>query len=121
MLLISTGIAIDQKDSEELLDASQIGSRSMDAFITDRLSEGSKISIFDPIKKLKLASFHSVSKKKVIKTKTKTVALQFSKDLFSKVAETVTCLSFGTPPIVFGRRRWHLKENDKVIIASQAR
>ena len=82
LLLISTGIAIDQKDSEELLDAFQIGSRSMDAFITDRLSEGSKISIFDPIKKLKLASFNSVSKKKVIKTKTKTVALQFSKDLF---------------------------------------
>ena len=58
----------------------------MDAFITDRLSEGSKLSIFDPIKKLKLASFHSSSKKKVIKTKTKTVALQFSRDLFSKVA-----------------------------------
>ena len=45
-----------------------------------------KVSIFDPIKKLKLASFHSLSKKKVIKTKTKTVALQSSKDLFSNVA-----------------------------------
>ena len=43
LLSISTGIAIDQTDSEELLDAFQIGSRSMDSFITDRLSEGSKL------------------------------------------------------------------------------
>ena len=58
----------------------------METFITERLSEESERSIFDSIKWQKLATFKNLNKKQVTKTKSKTISLQTSKDLFSKVA-----------------------------------
>ena len=58
----------------------------METFITERLSEESEHSIFDSIKRQKLATFKNLNKKQVTKTKSKTISLQTSKDLFSKVA-----------------------------------
>ena len=86
LLSISTGIAIDEKASGEILSAFEIGSKAMETFIAERLLEGSERSIFDPIKRLKLATFDNLNKKQIAKTKNKTISLQTSKDLFSKVA-----------------------------------
>ena len=86
LLSISTGIVVDQKASSDLLNAFQIGIRSMNTFMTSRFSEASNLSIFDPIKRLRLATFNNLCKKKVIQTKTKIISLETSKDLFSNVA-----------------------------------
>ena len=86
LLSISTGIAIEQKVSEDILGAFKIGTKSMNTFITDRLSEKSEGTLFDPIKKLKLGTFDTISKKKIIKTKSKIISSQSSKYLFAKVA-----------------------------------
>ena len=59
----------------------------MDDFIQKRL-EGDKTqtNFFDPISKMKLATFWSLRKIKICQTKNKVIALKSSKDLFGKIA-----------------------------------
>jgi len=58
----------------------------MNKFNVERMIEGRSLSFFDTLSKQKLATFVSWNKKKVIKSKAKTISIANSRDLFSKVA-----------------------------------
>ena len=81
---LSTGIQETDKVTQDMLKACDLGQQSMEAFLTDRLCN-SESSIFDPTKKLKLATFATINKKKICKLKGKEISLKSSKDLFCKV------------------------------------
>ena len=84
---ISTGIEIQQSLSDDILAAKEKGQEVMDDFIQKRLEEYKPQSnFFDPILKMKLATFSSLHKPKICKTKNKVIALKSSKDLFGKIA-----------------------------------
>ena len=85
LLSISTGIEATQEVCRDLLNAKVLGKEVMDTFIVERLDKNSEISIFYPIKKMKLSTFSSMNKKKVWKLKGKQISLKSSKDLFCKV------------------------------------
>ena len=84
LVSISTGIQTTDRVTQDMLKARDLGQKSMEAFLTDRLCN-SESSIFDPIKKLKLATFATMNKKKICKLKGKEISLRSSKDLFCKV------------------------------------
>ena len=58
----------------------------MKTFMSERLGNDPVKSNFDPIKKVKLASFSNIDKSKACKIKDKVFSLKVSKDLFSRVA-----------------------------------
>ena len=76
-----------QSLSDDILAAKEKGQEAMDDFIQKRL-EGDKPqpNFFDPISKMKLATFSSLHKTKICKTKNKVIVLKSSKDLFGKIA-----------------------------------
>ena len=84
---IYTGIEIPQSLSDDILAAKEKGQEAMDDFIQKRL-EGDKphTNFFDPISKMKLATFSSLHKTMICKTKNKVIALKSNKDLFGKIA-----------------------------------
>ena len=59
-----------------------------DGFFIQKRLEGDKpqTNFFDPISKMKLATFSSLHKTKIFKTKNNVTALKSSNDLFGKVA-----------------------------------
>ncbi len=61
---IATGITVPDDAARRVLAAYDLGKGSMESFITDRLSDESTLSLFDPIKKMKMPIF-TVGKKKV--------------------------------------------------------
>lgn len=86
LVSISTGIEVPRALSDEILNAENIGTDAMKAFMSERLGIEPVKSFFDPIKKIKLASFSNLNKTKTCKTKDKVFSLKMSKDLFAKVA-----------------------------------
>ena len=119
LLSIFTGIAIDEKASGEILSAFEIGSKAMETFIAERRLEGSERSIFDPIKRLKLATFDNLNKKQIAKTKNYFAAnkqrsiLQGSNHCSEAICgfEGFVCIPLGAPPTFSSRTRWHTEEN----------
>jgi hypothetical protein len=82
---ISTGITVPEDAAETMLTVQELGKAAMESFINDRLSDDAILSFFDPIKKMKVPGF-IVNKKKICKTRSKVVAIESSKNLFSKIA-----------------------------------
>ena len=85
-MFISTGMVVESKVSESILDAFKIRTKSLNELITNRLSEKLENTLHDPIKKLKIGTFDTLGKLKTTKTKNKIILLQSSKDLFAKRA-----------------------------------
>ena len=84
LLLISTGLSVEDKASYDILNAFQIGLKAMKTFITERLSERSERSLLNSIKRQKLPNFENLHKKQVTKNKSMIISLKASKNLFSK-------------------------------------
>ena len=85
LVSISTGIEATDKVATDLFRAYKVGKEAMQEFITNRLCKEPKLNLFDPIKKMKLATFSTMSKTKICKLKGKEISLKSSKDLFCKV------------------------------------
>ena len=86
LMSISTGILATEDVSHDLLNAKSLGKDAMNKFISERLRQDSTVSVFDPMKKMKLKTFPYLNKLKPLKIKDRTVMLQSTKDVFSKVA-----------------------------------
>ena len=65
--------------------AKHCGEEALTAFITDRLSDESKVSIYDPIKKLRLQTFSS-AQTVTVKCKDKTIQVKAIRNLFGQIA-----------------------------------
>ncbi len=59
LLCISNGLAATQSIAQDLQQAKHRGEEALTTFIVDRLGDESSVSIYDPIKKLKLQTFSS--------------------------------------------------------------
>ena len=86
LLCISIGLAATQSISRDLQQAKHCGEEALTAFITDHLSDESKISIYDPIKKLRLQTFSSLRKTVTVKCKDKTIQIKANPNLFGQIA-----------------------------------
>ena len=86
LVCISTGIVASETLSNDILNAKEEGTKSMEKFIIERLSNERDKSFYDPLKKLKLKTFRSMNKCEEFKCKDKTVTLHASKDIFLKIA-----------------------------------
>ena len=86
LVCISTGIVANETLCNEILNAKEEGTKCMEKFISERLSNERDKSFYDPLKKLKLKTFRSMNKYQEYKCKDKTVILHASKDIFFKLA-----------------------------------
>ena len=86
LVSISTGIQANEKIVHDSLNALEIGKDQMNKFVDERISINSTMSFFDPIKKSKLNTFKSMNKVTTCKTKSATISLTATADLFSKIA-----------------------------------
>ena len=65
LMSISTDILANEKVESDILSAKEKGQAGFDTFVKARLRKEKTMSIFDPIKKIKLSSFSSVNKTKI--------------------------------------------------------
>ena len=86
LLCISNGLAATESISEDLQQAKHRGEEALTAFIADRLSDEAKVSIYDPIKKLKLQTFSSLRRSIKVKCKDKTIQIKATRNLFGQIA-----------------------------------
>ena len=82
---ISTGISPPEKIKIDLLNAYETGETAMKKFIQERLVDQST-EFYDPIKKLKLATFNSLKKTVKVKTTSREVQFSFQSDIFGKIS-----------------------------------
>ena len=83
---ISAGVLANEKVESDILSAKENGQAAFDKFMKTRLSKEETMSIFDPIKKMKLSSFSSINKTKTCKVNSKIIPGQGSKELFVKIS-----------------------------------
>ena len=86
LMCILTGVVANEKVTKDMLLAETLGQAAMRKFLDIRLGEQRAVRFFDPIKKLKLATFSSMKKVKPCKVNSKIVPLQAIKDLFAKIS-----------------------------------
>ena len=72
--------------SSDMSSAKTKGKAALDEFIKSRLSDERPTFVFDPIKKMKLATFTSMNKIKACKVNSKIIPVQASKELFAKIS-----------------------------------
>ena len=75
-------ISSNQSISHNLQQTKDPGKEALTAFITERLSNKLKVSIYDPIKKLRLQTFSSLHKTVTVKCKDKTIQIKATRNLF---------------------------------------
>ncbi len=91
----------------------------MNAFHKERLSKEKSVCFFDTLKRLKLKTFSSMSKKVPVKVKDKTILLNTSKALFSRMAiiaqkrcvdpKEIFCFPLGPIPWSLADAFWKLE------------
>ena len=82
---ISNGVLATGKDRDDLLSAREKGEAAIETFIETRLLKGTTMSMFDPVKKLKLGTFSSMCKNMKTTCKNKEVSLRASTSLFAQI------------------------------------
>ena len=124
---ISTGIEIQQSLSDDILAAKEKGQEVMDDFIQKRLEEYKpQTNFFDPILKMKLATFSFLHKPKICKTKNKVIALKSSEDLFGKIAIIARKRSVDmrsheqviTKLLLFGNEKLKVAQNKSILTST---
>lgn len=86
LLSISTGIMATDRVASDMSSAKTKGKAAFDEFTKTRLTSERSMCIFDPMKKLKLATFASMNKIKACKVNSKIIPVQASKELFAKIS-----------------------------------
>ena len=85
LIALSSGILPTEEVSKDLNKAYDHGKNALDVFIKDRLVDLS-VSIYEPIKKLRLGTFSTMKKTKSVKVKGKEVQFSTQSGIFGKVA-----------------------------------
>ena len=85
LVCIFNGVLATEKVRDDLLCARKKGEIAMETFIEKRLVKGTTMSMFDPIKKLKLGTFSSMCKSVKTTCKNKEVSLRASINLFAQI------------------------------------
>ena len=67
LLNIATGVVLQEQASDRLLDAIEMGKRSMEDFISTRINTN-EVNFWDPLPKLKINTCSSAAKKTEVKT-----------------------------------------------------
>ena len=126
LLCISNGMLASIDVCEDLTNAKDIGKTKMKQFAEDRMSEGGKSSLFEPIKKLKLKTFSSMIKKRDATANKKTIPMKATKDLFGQIAlimrkrdldlKQVFCYPLGPIPWALAGVMGELKKTNKASI-----
>ena len=86
LLSISTGILANEKVTNDILSAKDLGKVAMKRFISDRLGKEREKCFYDPIKLMKLGTFATMNKTKLCKVKSRVIPIQATKDLFAKIS-----------------------------------
>ncbi|MGH0136116.1 UNVERIFIED_CONTAM: hypothetical protein FKN15_010898 [Acipenser sinensis] len=82
---IATGMALKKEDAVRLLSAKQLGEEAHNRFVENRLQNKS-LSVFDPIKKIKLPTFANINHPmKSNRGKKKTNIIKTDRELFSRL------------------------------------
>lgn len=86
LLNIATGIVLPEEVAERLVDATEIGKRSMEGFVTTRINTN-QVNFWDPLPKLKIKTFSSAMKKQPVKANTndKISTLTSDRELFGRL------------------------------------
>ena len=110
---ISAGVLANEKVESDILSAKENGQAAFDKFMKTRLSTEETMSIFDPIKKMKLSSFSSINKTKTCEVNSKIIPGQASKELFVKISLVAQIRSLDMRSVFkfpLGRLPWALVE-----------
>ena len=86
LLCISNGLTATEFISQDLQQAKRRGEEVLTAFVVDCLGNESEVSIYDPIKKLKLQTFSSLRKAVIVKCKDKTIPIKATRNLFGQIS-----------------------------------
>ena len=86
LVCISSGVCANSDVSRDLLQAKEIGKKSADAFVSERLSEDQKRDFYDPISRMKLKTFANMKRSVKVATKNKLVVVKADRNLFSRIA-----------------------------------
>ena len=123
---ISTGDLANEKVKSNILSVKEKVQGAFDTFVKTRVNKENTMSIFDPIKKMKLSSFSSMNKTKTCKVNSKIIPVQASKELFSKVSlvaqirsldmRSVFKFPFGPLPWVLAEPMGTLKKTSKTTL-----
>ena len=126
LVCISNGALATGKVRDDLLGAREKGEAAMETFIETSLLKGTTMSMFDPIKKLKLGTFSSMCKNMKTTCKNKEVSLRASRSLFAKLCivmqrreidlTKVLKYPLGPFPWSLARQNGELKKSSKVAI-----
>ena len=85
LLNIATGVVLPEQASDRLLDATEMGKRSMENLISTRTNTH-EVSFWDPLPKLKINTFTSAGKKMEVKaTNDKIITLTTVRELFGRL------------------------------------
>ena len=85
LLNIATGVVLPEQASDRLLDATEMGKRSMENFISTRINTN-EVNFWDPLPKLKINTFTSAAKKMEVKaTNDKIITLTTDRELFGRL------------------------------------
>lgn len=84
LINICSGKETTQDIQKDLITAESVGESCLQSFINDRLKT-SKISFYDPIKKLKLKSFSDLKVKSTIKLNSKTLSIAAERSMFGRL------------------------------------
>ena len=81
---LATGVVLPGADGSILLNAEELGRKSMETFLSSRIQRN-EINFWDPIQRLKIKTFSSVAKKVAVsKQKDKTVTVNADRELFGR-------------------------------------
>ena len=82
---LATGVVLPGADGSILLNAEELGRKSMETFLSPRIQRN-EINFWDPIRWLKIKTFSSVAKKVAVsKQKDKTVTVNADRELFGRL------------------------------------
>lgn len=84
LVSLSSGIAATDEVLNDLLSASAIGAKQLKEFVTSRI-ETSNVKFHDPIKKNKLKTFSSLSKKITVKVKERMMTIKADRQTFARL------------------------------------
>lgn len=84
LISLASGKHADKEVKDDLLNAQEIGEKSLVEFIEKRLVEKS-VAFYDPIKKKNLRTFNPKQARKVVKIKQKEVLLKADRKMFARL------------------------------------
>ena len=128
LLNIATGIVLPEEAANRLVDATEIGKRSMEGFIADRINTN-QVNFWEPLPKLKINTFSTATKKMQAKASNdKIITLTSDRELFGRLLvvakqrevnlREVLSYELSTVPVAIAHRDGSLRKTTKSSLMS---